>query len=343
MKTLNEVCKIVGLSRRMIQEYESGKNAIAVTPTTKNKYGYLLYNEEQIEHLQTIKFYREAGYSKKQIKEIFDHPSTDSPEILQNAIIGLEKKRNEIDCSIATAELMLRLHTTPNKMSRYFNPDDTYTYRRLKMSSMQKVFSTPNMFISPDNLPENTEKLLIENYMELEKLMNSSIEPYSEKAQYYIEQIRTALYPLISDSIYHFLGVGKSFIIAEADSPELQSFYLYIEKAIIHYCSIHKDDSQFDKYYEQCIENLFNTFDENKVQEAIQTFYNCVKILEGYYNPIQFLKFFADLCSDKLLVECIHTQDEEIWDENDEEWIIQHFNFIRDEIYLFCDTFQNNH
>ena len=293
MKTLNEVCKIVGLSRRMIQEYESGKNAIAVTPTTKNKYGYLLYNEEQIEHLQTIKFYREAGYSKKQIKEIFDHPSTNSQEILQNAIIGLEKKRNEIDCSIATAELMLRLHTTPNKMSRYFNPDDTYTYRRLKMSSMQKVFSTPNMFISPDNLPENTEKLLIENYMELEKLMNSSIEPYSEKAQYYIEQIRTALYPLISDSIYHFLGVGKSFIIAEADSPELQSFYLYIEKAIIHYCSIHKDDSQFDKYYEQCIENLFNTFDENKVQEAIQTFYDCIKILGGYYNPIQFLKFFA--------------------------------------------------
>lgn len=35
MKTLNEVCEIVGLTRRMIQEYEY--YGLAKTPTTKNK------------------------------------------------------------------------------------------------------------------------------------------------------------------------------------------------------------------------------------------------------------------------------------------------------------------
>lgn len=343
MKTLNEVCKIVGLSRRMIQEYESGKNAIAVTPTTKNKYGYLLYNEEQIEHLQTIKFYREAGYSKKQIKEIFDNPNTNSQEILQNAIIGLEKKRNEIDCSIETAELMLQLNTTPDKMSKYFKSEDLYTYRKLKMSYLQKALSTPNMFISSDDLPENIEKPLKNCMSELAELMKNSVEPHSEKAQYYVEQLRIAYYPLMSDSIYNFLEMGKFFTVVKEDLPELQAFFLYVGKAIIHYCSVHKDESQFDKYYNQIIRNIFNAFEEDKMQEAIQSLYDCIKKIGYYSDPIQFLKHFANLCSDQLLIEhCLSLSDTD-FDETDDGFLKEYFNFIHDEIYLFCDTFQNNH
>lgn len=53
MKTLREVADIVGLSRRMIQEYE--KTGLATTPTTTNKYGHLLYNEEEIAFLSDEK------------------------------------------------------------------------------------------------------------------------------------------------------------------------------------------------------------------------------------------------------------------------------------------------
>lgn len=343
MKTLNEVCKIVGLSRRMIQEYESGKNAVAVTPTTKNKYGYLLYNEEQIEHLQTIKFYREAGYSQKQIKEIFDNPNTNSQEILQNAITSLEKKRSEIEYSIKIAQLMLQIHTSPDKMLKYFNSDDIYTYRKLRMSYMQKALSTPNMLISSNDLPENIEKPLENCISELAELMKNSVEPHSEKAQYYVEQLRTAYYPLISDSINNFLTIGKLFTVFEDDLPELQALYLYIGNAIIHYCSIHKNDSQFDKYYEQTIDNLFNTFEEDKMQEAIQSFYDCIKKLGGCSDPIQFLKLFADLYLDELLFEYIHNSNEKIGDEEDEDQLKEYLNFIHDEIYLFCDAIQNTH
>lgn len=333
MKTLNEVCKIVGLSRRMIQEYESGKDAIAVTPTTKNKYGYLLYNEEQIEHLQTIKFYREAGYSKKQIKEIFDNPNTNSQEILQNAIISLEKKRSEIERSIETAQLMLQLNTTPDKMLKYFNPDDIYPYRKLRMTYMQKALSTPDMFISPDNLSENIKILM----NELKKLMDNSVESHSEKAQYYVEQLRTAFYPYISDSIACFLKIGKLFTIKAENNLH------YIGEAIIHYCSIHEDDSQFDKDFNQTLEQIFNTFEEDKIQESIQSFYDCIKKLGIWSEPIQFLKLFTDLYLDELWFEYFHALDDTNFNETEDEWLIEYLNFIHDEFYLFCDTIQNNH
>ena len=45
-KTLREVCNMVGVTRRAIQGYEK---IGFVASAGKNKYGYLLYDEEAIE------------------------------------------------------------------------------------------------------------------------------------------------------------------------------------------------------------------------------------------------------------------------------------------------------
>lgn len=41
MKTVTKAANIVGLTVRMIQEYE--KYGVAIKPTERNKYGYLMY------------------------------------------------------------------------------------------------------------------------------------------------------------------------------------------------------------------------------------------------------------------------------------------------------------
>ena len=41
MKTVTKAADIVGLTVRMIQEYE--KYGVAIKPTERNKYGYLMY------------------------------------------------------------------------------------------------------------------------------------------------------------------------------------------------------------------------------------------------------------------------------------------------------------
>ena len=59
MITLREVCENVGVSRRAVQGYEQ---AGLVTPTGKNKRGYLLYSAEEQEKIRQIKFFQEMGF-----------------------------------------------------------------------------------------------------------------------------------------------------------------------------------------------------------------------------------------------------------------------------------------
>ena len=91
MKKLNEVCKIVGLKRRMIQEYKD--NGLAKTPKTRNKYGHFLYSDEDIERLWQLRFYKELGYKKRDIEKIFNYPEYDKQKSLEAQIKLFEKNR----------------------------------------------------------------------------------------------------------------------------------------------------------------------------------------------------------------------------------------------------------
>ena len=107
MKTLKEVCDIVGLKRRAIQEYE--RTGVASTPKTTNKYGHLLYDEEAIYRLWQIRFYRELGYDKREMKHIFDDSNYDKRKVIKSQISELEKKKQELEQLIVVAKNMAEL------------------------------------------------------------------------------------------------------------------------------------------------------------------------------------------------------------------------------------------
>lgn len=87
--TLREMCNLVGVSRRVIQCYE--KEGL-MKPTGKNKYGYLLYNEETLERAKRIRFWQELGFKLKDIKKIIDAPDCVIKEVLERRIKELEKE-----------------------------------------------------------------------------------------------------------------------------------------------------------------------------------------------------------------------------------------------------------
>lgn len=49
LMTLKEVCKETGVTRKIVQTYE---NYGLVKATTKNKYGYLLYDDAAVKRLK---------------------------------------------------------------------------------------------------------------------------------------------------------------------------------------------------------------------------------------------------------------------------------------------------
>lgn len=101
MKTLNEVVDLVDMTRRVIQEYE--KAGLAKTPTTTNKYGHLQYDESAIERLWQIRFYRELGYNKEQIRKALSDPSYNKHDAIVEQISRLEEKKRQLESMIEIA------------------------------------------------------------------------------------------------------------------------------------------------------------------------------------------------------------------------------------------------
>lgn len=93
MKRLSEVCKMVGVTRKTLQQY----NDIGLLkPTVKTEGGYWLYDDESIQMLMTIQVFVEAGYKRAEIKPLLTAKQDELPEILTDAIEKLKAKRARI-------------------------------------------------------------------------------------------------------------------------------------------------------------------------------------------------------------------------------------------------------
>ena len=112
MKTLNEVVDLVDMTRRVIQEYE--KAGLAKTPTATNKYGHLLYDESAIERLWQIRFYRELGYNKEQIRKAFSDPSYNKHDAIEEQIEKLEEKKRQLESMIEIARACNEMDALPS-------------------------------------------------------------------------------------------------------------------------------------------------------------------------------------------------------------------------------------
>lgn len=103
-KTLREVCIMVGVTRRVVQGYEK---IGLVASSGKNKYGYLLYDEEAIEKIRTIKQYQEFGFKVKEIKELLEVPEEVYVETMNAKLVVMKQKFIELEANISRMEELL--------------------------------------------------------------------------------------------------------------------------------------------------------------------------------------------------------------------------------------------
>lgn len=94
MKKLSEVCKIVGVTRRTLQEYDK---VGLLKPTSKTESGYWLYDDAAIQKLMLIQIYVEVGYERKTIKSLLESPELNIFVEYDHLIDTLENKRKRID------------------------------------------------------------------------------------------------------------------------------------------------------------------------------------------------------------------------------------------------------
>ena len=97
LMTLKEVCKETGVTRKIVQTYE---NYGLVKATTKNKYGYLLYDDAAVKKIKKIRLYQRCGYRLSEIAKL-EYMTVD-----EQVMILKEKINNMYDNQSETAELI---------------------------------------------------------------------------------------------------------------------------------------------------------------------------------------------------------------------------------------------
>ena len=94
MMTIKQMSELTGVSARTLRYYDQ---IGLFCPTEKSKAGYRLYDEDALEKIQQILYFREIDLPLNTIKEIIQNPDLDKKYILnmQKEMLEAEKKRLE--------------------------------------------------------------------------------------------------------------------------------------------------------------------------------------------------------------------------------------------------------
>lgn len=105
-KTLNEIDKEMGVTRRAVQGYEQ---AGLVSRCGRNKYGHLLYDETAQARIVRIRFYQDLGFTIKEIKELIDAPAPQVKVSLEMRIACLKEEQRNKEALIKKAYELIQM------------------------------------------------------------------------------------------------------------------------------------------------------------------------------------------------------------------------------------------
>ena len=294
MKTIYEVAKITGLSRRVIQEYENA--GLAIKPKNKNKYGHLLYDTEELERLWQLRFYKELGYDKTKIRSVMEDSVDDRQKEMERVIESLIEKREKIDNLIAIAQVMQETGICFNSLKSIVNEDDNLCFDDI-FNILGTAFNisqpTANRdYIFEDKLTEediDTATTLFEQVM---KFCESGKDVCSEEVQKIIGSMHEIAANIFSRSILIFRWVTLCFapdseVAADIDTDYGEGKATYFYNALQYYCSINAGN-EVDKELINAIENI-EKLGKEKYRTDSKEVQLEVKKIHHFWNEINIL------------------------------------------------------
>lgn len=225
MRTISQVAELTGISIRTLQYYDE---IGLLKPSELTPSGYRLYDDEALQKLQQILFFKELGFRLKEIREILQKPDFDRIAAFKKQKELLLLKRNRMDRLI---QLLSRLEKGEQCMS--FKEFDLTDYidalENFKSRNTDDIIkhwgSIENFDLFIQKVKEDepeVAKLAIKHF--------GSIENYTEAMRYNLEHfseiVETQLTEDVkeigqqSDRLYATLTAD---LTADVSSPEIQS------------------------------------------------------------------------------------------------------------------------
>lgn len=182
MRTISQVAELTGVSTRTLQYYDE---IGLLKPSELTQSGYRLYNDEALQKLQQILFFKELGFKLKEINEILQKPDFDKIATFKKQKELLLLKRNRTDRLI---QLLDRLEKGEQCMS--FKEFDLSDYiKALEDFKANNTNEVLKHFGSIQNFDMLIQKIK-EDEDEVAKLaikQFGSVEKYTEAMRYNLE------------------------------------------------------------------------------------------------------------------------------------------------------------
>lgn len=173
MRTVKQVSNLTGISVRMLHHYDK---IGLLKPTKLTEAGYRLYDDEALETLQQILFFKELDFQLNEIKDIITNPHFDKMKALENHKKLIVLKRDRLNGLI---ELINNTLKGANTMS--FNEFDmTEYYNVLEEFKKENTDKVIKMWGSIDKYDEIISKVKSEE----EKFATMAIKQYGSIEKY---------------------------------------------------------------------------------------------------------------------------------------------------------------
>ena len=225
MKTISQVAELTGISIRALQYYDE---IGLLKPSELTPSGYRLYDDDALQKLQQILFFKELGFRLKEIREILQKPDFDKIAAFKKQKELLLLKRNRTDRLI---QLLSRLEKGEQCMS--FKEFDLSDYiDALENFKSRNTDDIIKHWGSIENFDLFIQKVK-EDESEVAKLAIKhfgSIENYTEAMRYNLEHFSEIMETQLtedvkeigqqSDRLYAKLTAD---LTADVSSPEIQS------------------------------------------------------------------------------------------------------------------------
>lgn len=294
MKSIYEAAKITGLSRRIIQEYENA--GLAIKPKTKNKYGHLLYDTEELERLWQLRFYKELGYDKAKIRSVMEDTVYDRQKEMERVVKSLIEKREKLDNLIAIAQVMQETGICFNSLKSVVIEDDnlcfddTFNILGTAFNISQPTANKDYSF--EDELAEEDIDTGVALFDQIMRFCESGKDICAVEVQNIIAAMHEIASKVFSKSILIFRWVTLCFapdseFAADIDTDYGEGKATYFYNALQYYCTTNADND-VDKELNNAIENI-ERLGRKKYRADSEEVQLEVKKIHHFWNGINIL------------------------------------------------------
>ena len=219
---MKEVSRITGVSVRALHHYD----AIGLLkPTRVTEAGYRLYDQNALQRLQAILFFRELQFPLKEIRAILDSPDFDPREALSAQIRMLELQRDHLDELIAHAQHLQKTGVNSMNFSAFDNTKlDQYAAeakRRWGTTDAYKEFEQKTAGQSKEQM-QSTGDGLMDIFREFGAIRRT--DPASPQAQALVKKLQSYITQHYYNCTTQILrGLGQMYIAGDSMTENIEN------------------------------------------------------------------------------------------------------------------------